>query len=81
LLPYTRPLLHAALSHRLAGAYGVELDPVKCSKAEAFIAYVMRELRGRGLGHDGMATPLITRAAVERVRGAEGRGAEGRGRR
>ncbi|GBF95231.1 hypothetical protein Rsub_07946 [Raphidocelis subcapitata] len=62
-----RPLLHAALRYGLCGAYGVELDPVKVSKAEAFIAYVMRELALRGIAPDRMATPLITRAPVERV--------------
>ncbi|KAI8473212.1 MAG: hypothetical protein J3K34DRAFT_519071, partial [Monoraphidium minutum] len=65
-----RPLLHAALSYSLVGAYGVELDAVKVSKAEAFIAHVMRELVVRGHSAGGMATPLITRAPVERVRPA-----------
>jgi len=63
-----RPLLHAALRYGLNGAYGVELDPVKCSKADAFIRHVMRELASRGLVAEGaMATPLITKAPVERV--------------
>jgi hypothetical protein len=62
-----RPLLHAALRYGLSGAYGVELDPVKCSKADAFVRHVIRELDGRGIAKPGMATPLITRAPVERV--------------
>lgn len=67
-----RPLLHAALRYGLSGAYGVELDPVKVSKAEAFIAHVLRELTLRGIAPDKMATPLVTRAPVERVRSPGG---------
>ena len=38
-----RPLLHALYAERLRGAFGVEVDPIKCEKATHLIRQVMKD--------------------------------------
>jgi hypothetical protein len=40
-----RPLLHALVEQRIKDAFGVELDEVKVSKAEAFLAQSLQVSR------------------------------------
>lgn len=43
-----RPLLHAMVSALVAGAWGVELDRVKCDKATAFCGHVVNGMIAKG---------------------------------
>ena len=60
-----RPLLHAAVTEALAGAWGVELDPVKCVKAEAFLRCTAARAVARGLAPPSLTPPQIRRAPIE----------------
>jgi hypothetical protein len=44
-----RPLIHALATGRVASCRGVEIDPIKCTKAEAFLVLVKKKIRERGL--------------------------------
>lgn len=66
--PLRRPLLHAIVGMQIAGATGVELDRIKCDKAEAFLPQALKQLEKRGLIDAGVLTaPPITCAPVEDV--------------
>jgi hypothetical protein len=68
LLLLRRPLLHAQLQHQVAHAYGVESDPVKCSKAATFMRQSFIELVKRGgLELAPPRVPVITCALIEQV--------------
>ena len=43
-----RPLLHAAVAMGCSGGLGVEVDPVKCAKADAFLRLTLARLAARG---------------------------------
>ena len=43
-----RPMLHALLTGRCSHAYGIELDKVKCDKADAFFKLVVGTLCDNG---------------------------------
>lgn len=44
-----RPLIHALATGRVAACRGVEIDRVKCQKAEAFIELTKKRMRAKGL--------------------------------
>ncbi|GBF93779.1 hypothetical protein Rsub_06111 [Raphidocelis subcapitata] len=62
-----RPLLHAMLHPRVAASWGVEIDPVKCSKGRAYIELVSRDMAGAGLMGDGAAPPSMVCVPVEQL--------------
>ena len=55
-----RPLLHATQAPGVAAAWGVEIDPVKCSKGRALVDLVTRDLAAAGL----LAAPASTASAA-----------------
>jgi len=44
-----RPLIHALATRRVAACRGVEIDSVKCQKAEAFIELTRRRIKANGM--------------------------------
>jgi len=44
-----RPLIHALATGRVAACRGVEVDRVKCQKAEAFIELTKKRMRAKGM--------------------------------
>jgi len=40
-----RPLLHAVVGRKVKGAFGIEVDPIKCIKARPFIRIVLKSMR------------------------------------
>jgi hypothetical protein len=75
-LPPRRPLLHAAVSHRVGRSYGVELDALKCQKAGPFVRHVVSLLGADpaagppGTALSPSALPTIFCLPVEKVRTA-----------
>lgn len=68
-----RPLLHALLHPGVRAAYGIELDRIKCEKAEAFVQQTLGELLRRSeLGGVGRGGDLCNDVA------GDGHDAEGR---
>ena len=65
--PPGRPLMHALLEPGIAGANGVEIDRIKCDKAEAFLRQAVLELQRRGVAPEGLVPPPIECAAIENV--------------
>jgi hypothetical protein len=67
-----RPLLHALLSVGLPAAWGIEVDPVKCQKAAAFMDQVQRTLQRRdGGSFPDIQLPRFDCAAIGRVGGLD----------
>jgi hypothetical protein len=68
-----RPLLHAYLSHKVAHAYGIEFDQVKCDKADAFGKRTLEEVRkwesstGSSFSSAVRTAPVVLCAAIENV--------------
>ena len=62
-----RPLLHALIRPGLASAFGIELDKVKCDKADAFLSQTISEMQRRQQIAAGFVLPLIQCAAIEEV--------------
>jgi hypothetical protein len=52
----------------VAAAWGVEIDPVKCSKGRAYIDLVVRDMAGAGLLAEGAVGPSMVCVPVEQVR-------------
>ena len=65
--------MHALLEPGIAGARGVEIDRIKCDKAEAFLRQAVLELQRRGVAGEGLTPPPIQCSAIENVSGAWGR--------
>lgn len=63
-----RPLLHALLSVGICSAWGVEIDSIKCLKAEAFLRQVAAVLRGRGTAPPDLVLPHIACTPIECLR-------------
>ena len=63
-----RPLLHAMLQCRVRRCFGIEVDAVKCSKAEVFMDRALRQVCAKGLVRGRPpARPEVLCAAVEDV--------------
>ncbi|KIY96809.1 hypothetical protein MNEG_11153 [Monoraphidium neglectum] len=66
-----RPLLHAMHHPGVGASWGVEIDPVKCSKGRAYVQLVVRDMAGAGLpaggGGAAAAAPSMVCVAVERL--------------
>lgn len=63
-----RPLLHAMLQCRVRRCFGIEVDAVKCSKAEVFMDRALRQVFAKGLVRGRPpARPEVLCAAVEDV--------------
>jgi hypothetical protein len=60
-----RPLLHALVTEGLAGAFGVELDAIKCMKADAFLRQTAIAAARRGLVSTAPTLPRIHCAPIE----------------
>ena len=60
--------MHALVALGVAGAYGVELDRIKCDKAAAFIRQTDAALTTRGAITCVLPLPAVQHAAVEQVR-------------
>jgi hypothetical protein len=54
----------------VAACWGVEIDPVKCSKGRAYIDLVVRDLTAAGL-HSGAWRPSMVCVPVEQVRAGQ----------
>ena len=65
--PKCRPLMHALLEPGIAGATGVEIDRIKCDKADAFLRQAVLELQRRGVAPEGLVPPPIQCSAIEDV--------------
>ncbi len=65
---FHRPLLHALVGHNVRQAFGIELDQVKVSKANAFIKQSLQALQKRGISHpEHEGKVQITCCSVEAV--------------
>jgi hypothetical protein len=62
--------MHALLEPGIAGARGVEIDRIKCDKADAFLRQAVLELQRRGVAPEGLVPPPIQCSAIENVSGA-----------
>ncbi|KAI8477070.1 MAG: hypothetical protein J3K34DRAFT_498494 [Monoraphidium minutum] len=62
-----RPLLHAMQHPGVAAAWGVEIDPVKCSKGRAYMELVMRDMARAGLLAGGARAPSMACVPVEQL--------------
>ena len=63
-----RPLLHALISPGIASGFGIEIDQIKCSKADAFLRQSAAALFSRGLAGKDLAVPEVQCSAIEKVR-------------
>ncbi len=63
-----RPLLHALVTEGISGATGIELDSIKCMKAEAFLKQTANTMLKRGLTEEALDLPVIECKPVEKVR-------------
>ena len=61
-----RPLLHAVLSPGVASAWGIEVDPVKCHKAQVFVEKTLELVNSKRLRREG-ATPLLPLTSTIRL--------------
>lgn len=61
-----RPLLHALVHPGVASGFGIELDSIKCQKAEAFLERTVQDLARRVRGLD-LPAPLVQCSSVESV--------------
>lgn len=52
--------------------FGVELDPVKCKKADTFLARVVAEMARHGYLPEGTKPPHVMCAAIEHVQNVQG---------
>ncbi len=66
-----RPLLHALVSEGISGATGIELDYIKCMKADAFLKQTANALLKRQLIDEAITLPVIECKPVEKVRSLE----------
>jgi len=63
-----RPLIHALVTEGISGATGIELDFVKCMKADAFLKQTANAMLKRGFTEEAIDVPVITCKPVEKVR-------------
>ncbi|DBA79533.1 TPA: hypothetical protein ACH3X1_008235 [Trebouxia sp. C0004] len=66
-----RPLLHALISPGVASGFGIEIDQIKCSKADAFLRRSAAALSSRGLAGKDFAVPEVQCSAIEKIRTLE----------
>ena len=62
-----RPLIHALVTEGISGATGIELDFIKCMKADAFLKQTANAMLKRGLTEEAIDLPVITCKPVEKV--------------
>ncbi|KAG7672736.1 hypothetical protein NADE_001449 [Nannochloris sp. 'desiccata'] len=62
-----RPLIHALVTEGIRGATGIELDFIKCMKADAFLRQTANTMLIRGLTQEAIDLPVITCKPVEKV--------------
>lgn len=55
------------VAYHVPHAFGIEVDHVKCSKADVFVRHAAEELCVRGATASVINLPLITCAPVEKV--------------
>ncbi|KAL0021733.1 hypothetical protein WJX79_010366 [Trebouxia sp. C0005] len=63
-----RPLMHALISPGVASGFGIEIDQIKCSKADAFLRQSAAALFTRGLVGKDLAVPEVQCSAIEKIR-------------
>ncbi|KAK9822757.1 hypothetical protein WJX74_005268 [Apatococcus lobatus] len=61
-----RPLMHACVSHGLTACHGIEIDFIKCAKANAFVALSAQRLKTKMAG-PAIALPSIQCCPIEEV--------------
>ncbi|KAK9867052.1 hypothetical protein WJX84_008430 [Apatococcus fuscideae] len=61
-----RPLMHACVSHGLTACHGIEIDFIKCAKANAFVALSAQRLKSK-LAGPAITLPSIQCCAIEEV--------------
>lgn len=59
--------MHALVDPGVAGAYGVEIDRIKCDKAAAFVRQTDAALTSRKAINRLLPLPAVQHAAVEQV--------------
>lgn len=59
--------MHALVDPGVAGAYGVEIDRIKCDKAAAFVRQTDAALTARKAINRLLPLPAVQHAAVEQV--------------
>lgn len=62
-----RPLLHALMSHGIANGFGIELDSVKCAKAEAFLKQTLQAVVSKGCLVPSVQAPAIRCCPIESI--------------
>lgn len=62
-----RPLIHALATRRVAACRGVEIDRIKCQKAEAFIALTKKRIQAKGMDLDGEFEVDVVCSGIERI--------------
>jgi hypothetical protein len=62
-----RPLLHALVSPGVASAHGIEIDRIKCNKAEAFLKQTALVLGRRVDLKQDLPVPTLTCAPIEDI--------------
>ena len=65
-LGWCRPLMHACVSHGLTACHGIEIDFIKCAKANAFVALSAQRLKSK-LAGPAITLPSIQCCAIEEV--------------
>lgn len=59
--------MHALISPGVASGFGIEIDQIKCSKADAFLRQSAAALFTRGLVGKDLAVPEVQCSAIEKV--------------
>ncbi|GMH45995.1 hypothetical protein BSKO_13959 [Bryopsis sp. KO-2023] len=62
-----RPLLHALVDPGISGAWGIELDSIKCQKAETFIERAIEDCTSQDIPVLPGTTPKITCSSIEEI--------------
>jgi hypothetical protein len=63
-----RPLIHALATGRVAACRGVEVDRVKCQKAEAFIELTKKRMRAKGMTLSSDFNVEVVNESIEQVK-------------
>ncbi|UPR00887.1 hypothetical protein HOP50_06g42060 [Chloropicon primus] len=64
-----RPLLHALVVQGVKSVWGIEVDPVKCQKAEVFVKKTLEIVSEKeGFAVEGASQPKLECCSIEKVR-------------
>lgn len=63
-----RPLIHALATGRVAACRGVEIDSIKCQKAEAFIDLTKRRIKANGMDLNSEFALDVVCSGIENIK-------------